>query len=129
MILLASICPPYVPPCFSARTHLRQDFLHLTVWDGYVGTTLHHTAPHLIHTHTGIRSPFACQPTHSLVATLDCAALHFSSSHITFRFTNILEAWRHQPCGKPCCQEQRRYVTIFIPVSGFLSLHNLYASL
>jgi len=80
------------------------------------------TAPHLInthtHTHTGIRSPAACQPTHSLVATQDCTALHFSSSHITFLCANILEAWRHQPCGKPCCQEQRRYVTL-LPPQGY----------
>jgi len=69
------------------------------------------------HSHTGIRSPAACQPTHSLVATQDCTALHFSSSHIMFRCANILEAWRHQPCGKPCCEEQRRYVTIYLHCS------------
>jgi len=67
--------------------------------------TLNHTP-----TLTALCSPVACTST-LLPFRHDSSACSFFSP-VSLRSTSILKAGRHDPGGKPCCQEQRRYVTI-----------------
>jgi len=69
------------------------------------------TSPHWItHTLTALCPPVTCTRT-LLPFPLDCPAPFFFSL-VSLHCTSILEAGRHEPWGKSCCQEQQRHVTI-----------------
>jgi len=78
-------------------------------------TTLNH-APTL----TALCSPVVCTST-LLPFWHDSSARSFFSP-VSLCSTSIPKAGRHEPCGKPCCQKQQRYVTILMP---FLILKRL----
>ena len=86
---------------------------------------MHHAAqPWLCHYHLFVASPQTTRSVTSRHTTVLCShspldlysALSFldTSRQRYFCVSRMHEKvrWRPEPCGKPCCQEQRRYVTI-----------------